>query len=123
MNKMASRKIIRTYTFYSDKHPDKKIAIITIEESLLDSFGNIKILDKELVPLDIILVEKYNNTLSGAISCLEDRAMPPNRCFFEDYCKKHNLDPYNINDRLKLNQGRTYYDDIYVIMEETITDV
>lgn len=121
MNKI-NRKTVRTYTYYSDKRPSDKIVIITIEETLLESKGHIEILDRENAPIDVILIEKYNNSFSGALSCLEDRAMQPNRCFFADYCKENGYNPYDINDRLKISGGRNCDDDIFVVIEEQIID-
>ena len=122
MDNLANRKIVRTYTYYSDSHPNKKIAIITIEETLLESTGHIEVLDTELAPLDMQLVAKHCNNLNGANICLNDRAMQPNRCFFEDYCKANGLNPYNINDRLKLSGGRNCDDDLYIITEEGVVN-
>lgn len=121
MNKINS-KTVRTYTYYSDKRPSDKIVVITIEETLLESSGHIEIIDMDNAPIDVILIEKYNNSYSGALSCLEDRAMPPNRCFFADYCKEHGYNPYDINDRLKISKGRNCDDDIFVTIEEQVID-
>ena len=83
--------------------------------------GKIEIFNEDLTPIVIRLIYKYNNIV-GAESCLEDRAMPPNRMFFEDYCIAHGYNPYNLNDRLKISEGRNCDDDLYLVMEETIID-
>lgn len=122
MNNILNRKTIRTYKFFSDRFPKLEIARITIEENLFDKTGKIEIFNEDLTPIVIRLIYKYNNNIVGAESCLEDRAMPPNRMFFEDYCIAHGYNPYNLNDRLKISEGRNCDDDLYLVMEETIID-
>ena len=122
MSNLKNRKTVRTYRFYSESVKDVEIVRITIEETLFDETGKIEILDEKLAPIDIRLIAKFNNNVEGAKSCLEDRAMQPNRMFFKDYCKEHNYNPYDLDDRLKISGGRNCDDDLYIVMEESIID-
>lgn len=123
MNNILKRKTIRTYTYYSESHPNEKVAVITLVESLFESTGHIEVINKDLAPVLLKLCEERSNNFASAMSCLEERAMPPNRMGFAEYCSEHGLNPYDINDRLKLSKGQTYIDDLYIVIEERIEDV
>lgn len=123
MNNILKRKTIRTYTYYSESHPNEKIAVITLVESLFGSTGHIEVINKDLAPVLLKLCEERSNNFASAMASLEERAMPPNRMGFVGYCREHGLNPYDINDRLKLSKGQTYTDDLYIVIEERIEDV
>lgn len=110
-------KITKTYTFYKDTHPNKPVAKLYINESLYDRCGHIEILDTDLAPLLIILAYNKQNNIKGVDAILEDRVLPANRMFLEDYCKKHGLNVDDIDDRLKLSHGRNLNDDYYIVSE------
>ena len=61
----------------------------------------------------------YNkqNNIKGVEVLLEDRVMPSNRMFFADYCNEHGLNPYSIDDRLTLSNGRSLSDNYYIVRE------
>ena len=122
MSNLANRKIKYTYTYYSDSKPDEKIGIVTIIEGIFESTGQIEVINKHIDAIDLTLAEQYSNNLNGAIACLKDRAMPPNRCFFADYCKEIGVDPNNLHERLKISGGRNCSDDLYLTIEKEIID-
>lgn len=118
MNSIIDKRIVRTYKLYSESHPNKLIAILTIKDGLFESEGNINILDEDLAPIDLVLFNNKANNINGVKAFLTDRAMPPNRMFFEEYCREHGYNHNDLNDRLKISGGKACGDDFYLVIEE-----
>lgn len=121
MNKL-NRRTIRTYTFVPEDNMGHEVFKIILEDSLFESKGHIEIIDEELTPIDIKLTVKLGNNYAGAMAYLKDRALPSNRMFLAEYCERKGLNIDDINDRLKLSHGRTYEDNLCIVMDEKILD-
>lgn len=120
MNDIANRKIKYTYTYYADSNPTEKLGVVTIIEGIFGATGHVEVIKNDIRAIDLLLAEKYSNNIDGAIACLKDRAMPPNRCFFPEYCKRIGVDHNNLHERLKLSGGRSCSDDLFLTIEEEI---
>ena len=105
------------YTFYRDDYPELKLAQIVVTETMEEKKGEIIILQKELIPLELEIVYMNNNNINGIEALLESRAVQPNRMFLDEYCEEKGLCPKDLDDRLKISQGRTYDDNFYIVRE------
>lgn len=113
---------ITKYTFYSDRLPGEKLAILTKKENIFERTGSIELLNSEEAPIDIVLASKSCNNIRGVDICMESRTMPSNRMFFAEYCKERGLNPNSYDDKLKIADGRSLSDDCYVEVEVTYED-
>lgn len=112
----------RVYTFYKDSDPGKKIAELVILSTLTEDEGNIRVYEKDLAPIEVLLAEQHQNNIDGVKVILESRTVQPTRMFFQKYCEERKLNPFDIDDRLSLSEGRTMTDDYFIVKEQSIVD-
>lgn len=114
--------MIKNYYIFEESNKEKPIAKLTIHETLDSKDESIEIMDESRIPfeLQLIMDAPCNDKVT---QFLVDRAVPPNRCFLDEYCKEKGLNPYSLDDRLSLSHGRTYDDDYYIEIEKITEDL
>lgn len=113
--------MIKNYYIHKDGI-DKPVAKLTIHETLEFKKENIEIYERDLENLlvDLWLIKDrdpstYPDNIVEVI--LEDRVIPSNRMFFAEQCKELGINPYSIDERLDICNGRVADDDFYVTKE------
>ena len=113
--------MIKNYYIHKDGI-DKPVAKLTIHETLEFKKENIEIYERDLENLlvDLWLIKDrdpstYPDNIVEVI--LEDRVIPSNRMFFAEQCKELGINPYSIDERLDIYNGRVADDDFYVTKE------
>lgn len=113
--------MIKNYYIHKDGI-DKPVAKLTIHETLEFKKEYIEIYERELKNqlADLWLIKDrdpstYPDNIVEVI--LEDRVIPSNRMFFAEQCKELGINPYSIDERLDICNGRVADDDFYVIKE------
>ena len=109
-NKLARRLVFRVYR----EEDGREVCRIHYKETIRTQEAYLEELAEEL-PIDIKIGTKSSEAL---MTFLQDRVLPTNRMFIQEELSERNLDPKDWITRLKLNQGKTYTDDVYITIEK-----
>lgn len=115
MSTFNSSTLERRYDCKVYDSSNELICIIHYKENLDGESASVDIYNKGKLP---VYMEIGNCSETSILEFLKERVTPPNRMGLEEYLRPLGISPYDYISRIKLNMGRNYDDDYYIVVED-----